>query len=640
MTLRILISVAAAWLLGPGALYAQQSVEKILPMDAHIGAGGNLLELNWFDADPPRVGSVTVRRRAYGQTGGQSWEVLGTGLGPVMRYADDTVVPGRAYEYQVMRTAKDIVDVGYWLGGTEVPAEAARGNAWVLVDETVAEPLNAHLARFTRDLAGDGWAVRRRTVSRHSDKDVLENLKTAAAIKAWLAEQYNADPFGRHTVILVGHVPFVRSGRARPDGHDLKSHATDLFYADTDGQWQAIPEGVLTQNRVPGDFIEMQIGRIDFAVVSGGDQETEIRLLRAYFDKNHHWRTGLLGDLRDAYGQNQHLTVEQAALRNIVGASAVTPGGHHDAGEEKSWLWGVDFGDWDGRAYAEKYSNKAVFAINFGSAKQQIERGANAMTALLAQPWYPLAVGWGARPAWWLHHMALGGSVGEVHLRTVNNGRAAENYRSSMDYFPTGKYLWRNPVWVNLLGDPTLRAFPLAPVSGVTTRKAENGTELSWTASPDADTIGYGVWRAPADSSDFMLISGDTPLTETRFTDPAPREGARYMIRAYGLKQVYAGSFYTWSQGAFASETPLTETVMTVESAAGAPVALPVVFTAPQDGRIYAFIEGPATGTLKRQEAGWVYTPPTGFTGTVPLRFSVSDAGQTAEGRLTVTVTE
>ena len=30
-----------------------------------------------------------------------------------MRFTDETIQPGVAYEYQVMRTARDIVDVGY-----------------------------------------------------------------------------------------------------------------------------------------------------------------------------------------------------------------------------------------------------------------------------------------------------------------------------------------------------------------------------------------------------------------------------------------------------------------------------------------------------------------------------------------------
>ena len=363
-------------------------------------------------------------------------------------------------------------------------------------------------------------------------------------------------------------------------------------------------------------------------------------LLQSYFDKNHHWRMGLIGDLREAYGNTSYLRSEQYELRNVVGTEALKTGGHHDIGEVQPWLWGVDFGHNDGRTYVKDNANKAVFAINFGSGKQQIGRLFNPMSAMLAQPWYTLAVGWGGRPAWWLHHMALGGSIGDVHMRTVNNGVAREPYRESMDYYPTGQYLWRNPVWVNLMGDPTARAFPLAPPSEI--RAVQTGQEvvLSWAASPDPDAIGYKVYRAAEDSMAFTPLNDGAVLQGLEFIDTAPEENAHYMVRAYGLKDVYAGSFYTFSQGAFA-DTKVRRNFVTeleVTTAPGQPVSLPEAFNRVEDGRIHAFIEGPQIGQLRQEGTGWQYTPPAGFKGTVPLRFSVSDALQTREGRLIINI--
>ncbi|GIT89282.1 hypothetical protein [Roseobacter sp. OBYS 0001] len=624
-------------LFGATVLTAQTSVEKPLALDGSIASNGRAVELSWFDADPPRVGSVIVNRRTLGQTGADSWQALGPALGPVLRFTDDTTEPGVAYEYQVMRTARDIVDVGYWATGVEIPATEARGTAYLVVDETIAADLDAHLQRFNRDLLGDGWQVQRFDAPRGDLKDLPRNLTAALAVKTWLQGQYSEDPFGQHTVILIGHVPIVLSGRVGPDGHEAQPHATDLFYAEMDGQWRATPGGVLLENTLPSDAIEMQIGRIDLSPVSEGDKAREVALLRAYFDKNHHWRMGLLGDLRGAYGQSNHLTTEQYGLRNIVGPQAVEAGGHHDVGEREPWLWGVDFGHWKGSDYAAEYANKAVFAINFGSNKQKIERPFNAMTALLAQPWYPLAVGWGGRPAWWLHHMALGGTIGEVHRRTVNNGVAAAPYRETMDYFPTGNYLWRNPVWVNLLGDPTLRAFPQAPSGRVRTQQTDAGVQLSWEASPDGGVTGYRIWRA-APEDYFEPLDGGTPQTALTFLDTAPVADARYMVRAYGLKDVYAGSFYTLSQGAFSGLNENFVQSMTLATHAGQPAPLPQVFNTPQNDQIHAIIEGPAQGTVRHSDGGWHYTPSKGFTGKVDLRFSVSEAGRTEVGRMQIAV--
>ena len=616
---------------------AQASAEKPLALDGSIAPTGRAVELRWTDARPPRVGSVIVNRRRLGETGAASWQALGPALGPVLSTTDETVEPGVAYEYQVMRVGRDIVDVGYWVTGVDLPAVAARGTVHVVVDETLTADLAAHLERFARDLVGDGWRVQALGAPRDDPRDALANLQAAASIREALRARYLQDPAGLHAVVLVGRVPIPMSGMAAPDGHKAEPHPTDLLYADMDGRWRASPEGALLENSLPGDDIDMQVGRIDFAGQAAGDHDREIALLRAYFDKTHHWRQGLLAVPRAAYGQNNNLVVEQHGLRNIVGPGAVEAGGHHDAGVRQPWLFGVDFGDHDGRRYATEHDIRAVFAINFGSGKQKIHKPANAMRALLAQPWYPLAVGWGGRPAWRLHLMALGGTVGEMHRRTVNNGESARPYRETMDYYPTGNYLWRNPVWVNLLGDPTLHAFPLAPPGPVTAEETPEGVRVAWAASPDPAATGYRVFRAAPGSAEFLPLT-EAPQEALSLLDPDPVPGARYMVRAHGLRDVYAGSFFVYSQGVFDGQAEDMARDIALTTRAGQPVALPEVFAAPQGSRIHALIEGPARGTLERSETGWLYTPPAGFTGEVPLRFSVSDAWHTDTADLTITV--
>lgn len=636
---RLILGLCAFACLVVPELHAQELSEQSLPLDAELASDGRSITLSWYDTPRAHRGAVTVKRRILGQTGGDSWQTIASAAPRGLRYTDDQIEPGTAYEYQVLRSGRELIDVGYWTAGTEIPAIEDRGWAYVIVDDTLADGLQPHLSRFLRDLTGDGWRPVLQRAPRHVPNDPLTTLKGAAAVKKWLTDAYARDPFARHAVILVGHVPVVTSGRAAPDGHKAVPHATDLFYAELDGRWRARPDGQLLENALPSDVLEMQIGRIDFANLSGGSTEEELRLLRAYFDKNHHWRQGFLGDIRAAYGANGALLVERYGLRNIVGPEAVREGGHHDVGEERPWLWGVDFGDWNGRRYADAYANKAVFAINFGSSKQKFADPFNAMTTLLAQPWYNVAVGWGARPAWWLHHMALGGTIGDVHMRTVNNGQAKAPYQESMDYFPTGLYLWRNPVWVNLLGDPTLRAFMLSPPTHLRVEKADQGLMLSWRAAPHRDVLGYRVYRAAPGETMFAPLTPDTLVEGTRFTDISAPEGAvRYMVRAYGLRSVYAGSFYTYSQGAFgALDWPvLAADELRVSTPEGAPVPLPV--DGAGAGGISALIQGAKVGTLTRGEAGWQYTPPPGFAGEVRLRYAISDALQTDQSELIIEV--
>jgi hypothetical protein len=524
--------------------------ERMLLLDARWQDDSRTLRINWDAKGALKSGGVAIDRRALGNTGGGAWQPLAQDIRRRRVYVDETVQPGKAYEYRVTRTDGDAVQVGYWLAGQDVPAVVERGVALLAIEESLEAPLAAALTRFGRDLLGDGWQVVRHTVPRHN-KDAVENLKAANALRAWVGEQVGQNPERPHSLILFGHVPIVKSGQVGPDGHGNHPHEADLYYANIGPRWAQKPDGTLLQSVLPGLKIDLPVGRIDFASISGGDRTEELQHLAHYLDKNHAWRHGELGDLRNAYAQNSHLFVEQAMLRNIVGPEAITQGGHHDAGVKEPHLWGVDFGHWKGSEYPGA-GIKPVFAINFGSGKQHFAKPGNPMVQLLAQPDYTLAVGWGARPAWWLQHMALGGTIGDVHLRTVNNGPwFGGPYQQALDYYPTGRYLWRGAIWVNLLGDPTLHAFPLLPPSDLKAISGPAGVTLDWDASPDVAVSGYRVFRRGDSSEPFLPIS--EVISKTKFSDAEGSSDAEYMVRAYGRKQVYAGSFYTYSQGVFVS---------------------------------------------------------------------------------------
>ncbi|WP_242650581.1 Ig-like domain-containing protein [Cognatiyoonia koreensis] len=609
--------------------------EKHLPLDGWISDDGRNVHLTWRDAPRAHRGGVEVSRRPYGATGGDTWQTIEVEPQQGLHVLDPDTQPGFAYEYRVLRRNPDgqVNDVGYWLTGRDIPLRNTDRIVHLVVDQSVLDSIEPYLVRFQRDLIGEGWQVRRYAMPRHASSADRDNLVAVGGLKQELLKSYDAAPDVTHAVILVGHVPFARSGMGSPDGHDPAPHATDLIYGDVDGQWSLTLDGTLRNDTLPSDAIEMQVGRIDFAPIADGDLPREVGLLRDYFDKNHNWRHGRLGDLREAYGKGPSLIGELSALRNVVGPNAIAEGGHHDVGERQPWLWGVNFGDAAGHIYAERYANKAVFAINFGSHKQRIDKSRNAMTALLAQQWYPLAVGWGARPTWWLHHMALGGSIGDVHMRTVNNGIAAEPYDVSMDYYPTGQYLWRNPVWVNLLGDPTLRAFPLKSASDFHAQTSNGGVQLSWTASADPDVNGYVVYGIEEDGR-AIVVSGETPVVETEMFNPVVRQ--LYMVRSIGQKQVYAGSFQTLSQAILArlDQSPIEapEWTVTVQKSEKLDLATP-------DGaEILGFVTGPDQGSLARNGEIWVYTPLPDFIGTVQLQYVVSDALTSAVGTLTITV--
>ncbi len=522
-----------------------------LALDGTVSKDGTKIEIRWSGKD---MAPAQVFRRELGQTGITTWVQIAPRIQTPNRFLDSDLPVGHAYEYQVQIDGPEETLVGYWAAGDKVPASATAGTALLVIDETLAGDLAAVIDRFEMDLIGAGWQVERHLTPRGQDDKPEQSLRDAHTLRAWIARRYQADPTAAHAIILIGHVPVVRTGWVRPDGHELHAAPSDLFYADPVGNWPVVtnPKGQvqLLPRTLPADHIKLPVGRIDFSRM-GREFGSETGLLTAYFDRNHLWRQGELGDLRRAYGQNTNLIVEQNALRNIVGPDAIVAGGHHDTAEKGPFLLGVDFGHWNGGEYVNLPPSKAVFTINFGSGKHDFDKSNNAMVALLAQPGNPLSVAWGGRPSWQLHGMALGESIGQAQMRTVNNGAASQGGMMSRDYVPTGNYDWINPPWVNLLGDPTLTPFPLSPATGFTAAARPDGVALRWTLPEGADEA--LLFRAATRNGPYRPMADGQPIRGGAYLDPDPAPGGWYMLRAKGLARVYAGSFYRLSQGAFAT---------------------------------------------------------------------------------------
>ena len=545
----------ALWMVVPAAAQAPES----LALDGRINDAGTVLELQW---PPVRGATIVVERRILDESGPDSWQDLAPSSLTGFRMVDDTLQPGTAFEYRVRvaqagRKGPGKVWIGTWAAGIDVAARIEEGAALLIVDETIADDISPALDQFTDNLTGAGWQVTRHLAPRADDADKAANLRDAAEIRRWISTQYEDSGKPRTAIIFVGHIPVVHTGLSAPDGHAQRAMPSDLYYADPDGFWpttqstDGVPQLLPTLLPRP---IKMQIGRIDF---SGLDEAfgTEVDLINAYFQRNHRWRHGEMGDRRLAYGQNRNLRVEQNDLVNIVGKQGVTTAGHHDAGGN-AYLMGVDFGDWRGAAYVDLPPSHAVFAINFGSNKQMFDAGNNAMKALLAQPGDVLAVGWGGRPAWHLHGMAMGESIGGAHLRTVNNGLSADG-PVAPDYPSMGNYQWNRPVWVNLLGDPTLRPFPLQPVAALSAQVTDTGVRLTWTAPEGAD--GAMVFRADGPDGTWLPMNNGRVVAGNEFNDPSPQAASRYLVRAAGLARVNAGSFHRLAQGVVANAPNISE---------------------------------------------------------------------------------
>ena len=264
------------------------------------------------------------------------------------------------------------------------------------------------------------------------------------------------------------------------------------------------------------------------------------------------------------------------------------------------------------------------------------------MKAMLAQAWYGLTTGWGGRPSWQLHHMALGKSIGYSHLRTVNNGTSTFGSLKTREYTPTGNYPWLNPIWVNLLGDPTLHPFPLRSVRRLQAEMRENKVHLNWAEEDSEAKMQYRVYRALDRFGPYEQLNPSKLHTGHQYIDPNPVAGAWYMIRAHALNEVHAGSFHTFSQGAFAvvDNEPPKAIDQIISTPMGQEIAIKLGATDPDSDNqlITAFIKVPEGGHLAESNGAWSFIPDAGFAGRVNIPFSVFDEVTSDDGLLSIDV--
>lgn len=497
------------------------------------------ITLNWL----PKAGATgyTISRRGpedndFYSTG---WIQIASLDSTATSYSDTSVAVGARYEYWVNCNTSSVTATGYVTSGIEAPLTEDRGKLVLLVDNTMTTPLQFELERLIQDLTGDGWTVIRHDVSRAATNTSVRNLIVA---------DYQADPTKVKSVFLFGHLPLFHSGSTAPDGHNSRPWPSDQFYGDMDQEW---PDyyyyGTPSQ-------IELQTGRVDLWDMPSFAPLTETDLLRRYLNKDHNYRQrlfnvqmkGIIDDNFGSYGEG----FAQNGWRNFplfVGTSNTIPGDWTTTVTTPYlWAYGCGPGNYQGAGGVcstpdLKTYDPAVFTFLFGSYFGQWDVTDCFLRGELATPNYGLICGWAGRPNWFVHHMALGETIGYSTLRTMNN-------YSGWDYQPG--YLG---LQVCLMGDPTLRTFMIAPPSAPLATPDDLGeVTLTWSPTPDT-VLGYHVYRATSDSGPYTRIT-ETPVLTTSYHDSlAPVGNVYYMVRAVALQTSYAGSFYNASQGIFAS---------------------------------------------------------------------------------------
>ena len=515
-------------------------------------------------------------------------------VGKGATWTDAKVSVATPYEYRLLSlirkqsgaTISQFYATGYILSGIKVPP-VRRDRVLLLVDSTMSGPLKSELETLVDDLEAEGWATTTRIVARAEAFDSAKVQRVRAIIKE---EARNGTP-ALGSIMLIGRVPVPYAGNIAPDGH-VPDHQgawpADGIYGDIDGNYT---DNITTMNNtsrpvnanVPKDGkydqsqfatdVDIPVGRVDFFDMPAFT-ESETELLRRYLTKNHAFRTGawdvrIGGVIDDNFGTYGEVFAAAGwrGFGGFGGDTAVRAGDlFTDAAGPTTWLLAYGCGagsdaSASGVGTTADFASKpvhAVFSFLFGSYFGDWNTRNNILRAAIASQPRVLTSAWSGRPHWYIHHMALGESIGYSTRISQNNrtivGNQLGNYLPNIFVQTSGNAISSvgdRQIHIALLGDPTLRAWmnPIPAVRSLVSRiEPENVKALSWTA-PAERVDGYDVYRKVGVSGTWRQLTA-RPITSTTFADTLRYDGdVQYMVRCCTLRSSASGSWYDAGKG-------------------------------------------------------------------------------------------
>lgn len=528
-------------------------------IEAQVQENPTTIKLKWLK-DTSNLGYRVYRKEKDVQVWGDSLAVLSM---DATEWIDSNVLIGKAHDYRILKILPNNNPVegvrpgsGYIYSGIKLAPIHHRGSCLIVVDDSFALNLSVEINQWMKDVESDGWIPYIISVKR---TDSVTTVKSK--IKNWAL----AHPDVHQTVFLFGRIPVPYAGDTAPDGHNNDHKGAwpcDGYYGELTGIWtdsivsinapssrnDNFPRDGKFDNRIfPGE-VSLQVGRVDFSNM-GKFPEGEEMLLRRYLIKNHLWKIGQISAVERALIDNNFNDAEglgQTGWKNYVamfGHSQVKDLPYRSTLSNQSYMWSYGCGGGGPESASDISSTtnfvndslQTIFTMLFGSYfgdwdfPNNFLRGAIASRTILASTW-------GARPNWYVHHMAMGDHIGYSTQLTMNN----QNLFSQGAY---GKY-----VHIGLMGDPTLRMHMMKPMQNLQANQAQGILNLSWD-DPDSSAA-YFIYRKSVSDSSYQLLTSSA-ITQTFYLDSCYPAGLTdYMVRAVKLKSSASGSYYNLSPGA------------------------------------------------------------------------------------------
>jgi hypothetical protein len=542
--------------------FSQTPQDVAIPVHVSTGINPPAVLITWAN---PAPSDVILRRRIKGQAGNTWVDVVNAQSTLLDGYFDLGLSGDESYEYAVERKTGAITAYGYAFANFFTPIVDTRGKILVFIDSTTADQLGADLVTFKNDLRGEGW----QTVPFKTG-----NSTTVQWVKNKIQSAYNADPGNVKAVLLLGTVPIPYAGSQAKDNKadHVGAWPCDAYYGDVNGTWTDnsvnIPGTARPANRnVPGDgkfdqntlpsAVELPVGRLDFRRLSAATfGATPVELLRKYLLKNHLYRTGQYkvpnrALVDDHLGWSNGEAFASDGYRNaypLTGPNEVVAGDFLGQTNPQRYLLGYGAGTAGSYSAATGIGTAAnvaadtinvVFANLFGDYFGDWDFETNPlMPAVLAAKGGVLACSWSGRPHWMQQGLATGETIGYC-LKETQNAQFNSAYGHSNGESGTH---------IALLGDPTLRAQIVPPVSNLIANSNCNKVNLHWTAAPDSGILGYIVYRSFNLDGPYLRVSQGF-VTQNSWDDTAPvADTLFYAVRAMKLEVTPGGgAFYNSS---------------------------------------------------------------------------------------------